>query len=271
MASLELAWVMSNMSKFVDKLTKLSRGRGPAIGFKRSAAPQGPSLLLAVEVSASDISAAKDVMAVGIDALAVRIDSLVGQAAGLKDAAKLFGNTAWGVHIGKTGPDDVATLRDLGCDFLILNAVSTPAAILSDSGLGRILSVDPGWGDGLIRALDQLALDALLWDAEAEQARGLSLHHLLLCHRLASLTRQPILVGTSPGLEGTDLRALYSIGVEGILHKYEAGASFEPLQEIRRSIDALPPYRGRGRSIALLPRLEAVTPAETEEEEEEEE
>ncbi len=259
------------MSKFVDKLVKLSRASGPAIGFKQSVATRRLSMLLAVEVSSSDLSAARDAVAVGIDALVVRIDSMIGQTSVLEDAAKLAGDTGWGVHINKLGPDDASALREHGCDLLILSDLVVPVTVLSAGGLGKILSVDPQWSDGLIRSLGHMALDALLLDTDDNEAPWLSLHRLVLCHRLASLSPKPILVSVLPGLDSSSLQALHSIGVEGILLKHKAGATVDLLQKTRQDVDALPAYRGRGKSIAILPRVEVVTPAESEEEEEEEE
>lgn len=258
------------MSKFVDKLARLSRAGGPAMGFRHSPATQSPSMLLVVEIPGSDVSSTKDVVAVGVDALVVSIDSLKEHTTGLKGVAKMAGDTAWGVHISKLAAQDVAALRDLGCDFLIIDALATPAAILFEKDLGKILRVNAQWGDGLLRALDQVALDALLLDTDDGDAPGLSLHRLLQWQRLASLGHKPLLMGVSQALAKADLQTLHSIGVEGILHKHEAGTSIEPLQQARRAIDALPAYRGRSRAMALLPRIETASLAEEEDEEEEE-
>lgn len=259
------------MSKFMDKLAKLSRTSGPTIGFRRWPTTQNPSMLLAVEVPGSDISSAKEAVSVGIDALVVKIDSLIGQADALKEAAKMAGDTAWGVHINKMGADDAATLRDLGCDFLIVNALACPAAILSEKNLGKILRVEAQLTDGMIRTLDQVMLDALLLDADESDAPGLSLHRLLLCQRVESLSHKPLLVGASQGLDSASLQALHSIGVEGVVQRYGEGTSAEVLRQLRKDVDELPAYRGRGKGVAILPRVEAASPAESEEEEEEEE
>lgn len=255
------------MSKFVDKLTRLSRSTGPSIGFRQSQTMPSRGMLLAAEIAGSDVSLAKGAVAADIDALVVKIDSLVGQVDALKEAAKLAVNTPWGVHINKLGSDDAATLRDLGCDFVVVNAAASPAAILSEEDLGKILIVDAGWTDGMVRVIDQVALDAVFLDADETEAAGFSLQRLLLCQRVASLARKPLLVSAPQVINSTGVQALHSIGVEGVLYRYAEDGSAGPLQKLKKAIDNLPAYRGRGKGVALLPRVEAAGPAESEEEE----
>lgn len=258
------------MSKFVDKLAKLSQTSGPSIGFRRSPTTQSAGMLLAAEIPGNKVSLSKGAVAAGVDALVVRVDSLTGETGALKDAAKLAGETVWGVHINKMVPDDATALRDLGCDFLIVDALAAPAAILSEKDLGKILRVDAQWADSMIRTLDQVALDAVLLDADEVGIPGLNLHQLLLCQRVASLARKPLLVGVAQGLDGAGLQSLHSIGVESVLYRYGTDASAGQLEKLKKAIDALPAFRGRGKGIAMLPRVEAASPVESEEEEEEE-
>jgi hypothetical protein len=141
-------------------------------------------------------------------------------------------------------------------------------ALLKEEGLGKIAEIEPSLADGLIRAIGQLPIDAVLVGGEP----SLSVHRLMVCQHLANLVRKPLVALAPPGMSKQDLGELWEAGMAGVLVKVDGGAK-EELSGLRLAIDALPLSRRKGkeRAEALLPSPgeEEMTTAEEEEEEEE--
>lgn len=246
------------MSKLVDKLNQVSRGSTQPIGFRTVSTPKSPRMVLIAALNAGDASAAA-VAKESADAVLLR-------GAESQIAASL-GEIPWGVSLGEaTDPDYIGALKGMGCDFLVFDTEKTPLALLKEEGLGKIAEIEPSLADGLIRAIGQLPIDAVLVGGEP----SLSVHRLMVCQHLANLVRKPLVALAPPGMSKQDLGELWEAGMAGVLVKVDGGAK-EELSGLRQAIDALPLSRRKGkeRAEALLPSPgeEEITPVEEEEEE----
>jgi hypothetical protein len=172
-----------------------------------------------------------------------------------------LGEVTWGASLDEaTDPDYIGALKGMGCDFLVFDAAKTPLALLREEDMGKIVEIEPSLADGLVRAIEQLPIDAVLTGGDP----SLSVHRLMLCQHLANLVRKPLVALAPLDMSKEDIEGLREAGMAGVVVKVEGDAR-EGLFRLRQIIDALPPSR-RGRrekAEALLPYLgEEITEVE---------
>jgi len=253
------------VSKLLDKLSQVSRGSTPSIGFRAAVAPpKSPRMLLIAtlpEVDATAIAAARE----SADAVLLSEESAKFFQKQEKIAAS-FGELPWGVLIGETTEEQLARLKAAGCDFLVFDAEKAPLILLREGEMGRILKLGPSLPDGLIRATAQLPIDAVLIGDQP----SLTVQQLMVFQHLANLVHKPLLTTTPIGIPGEDLKELWETGLAGVVIKV-AGDAKEGLSGLRHAIDALPLSRRRRREKAevMLPYLGEEVTTDMEEEEEE--
>jgi len=166
----------------------------------------------------------------------------------------------WGVSLDEVNAETLLQLKEMGCDFLVFDAERAPAALLGDKEMGKVVEVAPSLADGLIRAVGQMAIDALLLGIDGDPS--LSVYRLMVCHHVATLACKPLLAVAPPGMSKEDLEWLQEAGVAGVVVNVEGSAS-EELSRLRQAIAALPPSRRKGgKGDVLLPYAGGVTAAE---------
>jgi len=136
--------------------------------------------------------------------------------------------------------------------------------------VGRVLQVEASLTEGLLRAVDELPIDAVLITGEQEEGYFLTWHHLMVFQHFADLLTKPLLASVPLNVAANELLALWEAGVDGVV--VGVGEVVGRLKELRQIIDQLAfPQRKRGKAKALLPHISGETGIVTEEEEEEEE
>jgi len=241
------------LSKLLDKLNQVSRGSAQPIGFRTASTPKSPRMVLIAALGEGDSSAAA-VAKESADAVLLK--------GAVSQIAASLGDVPWGVCLSEATEKDLSQLKGMGCDFLVFDTAKAPLTLLKEEGLGKIAEIEPSLADGLIRAIEQLPIDAVLIGGEL----SLSVHRLMVCQHLANLVRKPLIALSPPGMSEEDLKGLWEAGMAGVM--VEGGAK-EELSGLRQAIDALPASRRKGkeRAEALLPypREEEITPVEDEE------
>jgi len=161
----------------------------------------------------------------------------------------------------------------VGCDFVVFPAANTSLAILQNKEVGKILEVEASFSEGLLRTVNELPVDAVLFTSEQEKEHFLTWHHLMLFQYFANLLTKPLLVSIPSKVTDSELQALWGAGVVGVVVEVGVGQPAGGLTELRRTIDNLtfPSQRKRRKEEALLPYISEEASRVTEEEEEEEE
>ncbi len=237
------------------------------MGFRAAAAgvtakPRMLLVALIVQVEAGHL--ASDVS--GADAGLIKIPKSGLGVKTLKQLCRAASGIPWGGWLAEMGREGVGHLVEAGCDFVVFPAANASLAVLGEEKLGKILEVEPGLDLGLLKAVDDLPIDAVLVAAEGEKGGFLTWHHLMLFRRCASLLTKPLLVSVPSGVAGSELQAIWGAGVCGVV--VEAGK----IAELRPVIDKLVPTSARGRKVEpLLPHISGEMGIVSEEEEEEEE
>jgi len=179
-----------------------------------------------------------------------------------KTLAKAFSDIPWGGWLKEVSRQGIKQLGEAGADFIVFPAASASQAILEEEKLGKIVEVEPGLDAGLLKAVDDLPIDAVLI---TDDKTSLSWQDLMLFRRCANILTKPLLVVVSPDIAASELQALCEAGVAGVV----VGGK---LDKLRQAIDKLPSLKAgkRRRAEPLVPRIGGGVGTVSEEEEDEE-
>jgi len=242
------------MSRFVDKLKRVSQAVPQSMGF-RSAQPVSvkPRILLIASLAQADIDGLAERVA-GADAGLLPITKLTGANA-LGKVSQAVSDIPWGGWLRDIAEGEVERVTTIGFDFVVFPPASTPLATLKDDKVGKILEVGTSLSEGLLRAVDALPVDAVLVADEQKGEYFLTWQHLMFFQRCADSLTKPLLVSIPPNVSANELQALWGAGVNGVVVGVGAGQPTERLKELRQVIDKLvfPSQRKRRKAEALLP------------------
>jgi hypothetical protein len=260
-------------SKFIDKLKQVSQAMPQPVGFRttQSVSPK-PKILLVASLAQADMKDMADCVA-GADAGLVHISELGSGAKAIQKIYQAVPDIPWGGWLRDSGRGEIKQIVKVGCDFVVFPAANTPLAIFQGDEGGKILEVEPSISEGLLRAVDELPVDAVLIASEQAEGYFLTWHHLMLFQRFADLLTKPLLVSVPLSVTASELQALWEAGVDGVVVEVESGQPAERLKELRQVIDKMvfPTPRRQGKARALLPYVGRETSIVTEEGGEEEE
>ena len=258
------------MSRFIDELNRVAKAAPQPMGFKAAPlVPEEPRIqLVAGLAQTADVNRLAD----GADAVLLRLSKATLTAKALQNIAAALPETPWGVWTEDTGDKKLEALDAAGGDFAVFPTTCQFSAATPDDKAGRILQVESSLSEGLLRAVNDLPVDAVLADITYE-ADSIAWHHLMHFQRLANLLAKPLLTTVPPSVTADELKTLWEAGVDGVVVTVGAGQPAGRLRELRQSIGELkfPPSRKRGKSEALLPHLGGKASTVTEDEEIEEE
>ncbi|MFC2047801.1 hypothetical protein ACFLTK_06005, partial [Chloroflexota bacterium] len=226
-----------------------------------------PKLLLIASLTQDNVDSLGDYVA-GADAGLLTISKLSPGAKTLQQVCQSVPDIPWGGWLRDIGRGDIGQIVKVGGDFVVFPAANTSLVMLQNAEVGKILQVEASLGDGLLRAVNELPVDAVLIASEPE-GEHLTCHHLMLFHHLANLFTKPLLVCIPSKVTAGELQALWEVGVDGVIVESGVGQPEERLNKLRRAIDKLtfPPRCQQGQAEALLPYLSREPDVVTEEEE----
>ncbi len=230
-----------------------------------------PKMVLVASLAQTSVGGLADYVA-GADAGLIPIAKASTGAKTFHKVSQAVPDIPWGGWLKDTGREGIKPIVKAGCDFVVFPAANTSLSVLQEGEVGRILQVEATLGEGLLRTINGLPVDAVLITGEAEEGHFLAWHHLMLFRYFASLLAKPLLVSIPPRVTDDELQALWNAGVDGVIVAVGAGQPAGGLKELRQVIDKLvfPSLRKRGQAEALLPYIGKETGVATEEEEEEE-
>ncbi len=248
------------MSKLSEKIRRASRREVSPLGFGVAAGRDRPrpTLLCVVRLPGDQAKKAAEVVAKGADA--VILDGA--DASQVRQWAQEVGEVALGVRAAKADRAVVASLREGGADFVVVDAES-PAEVMLEEKVGFVVSVAGEASDTALRVLESLPLDALVLPSSDG---ALTLRRWLELRRVSLLSRTPLLMEVAPEASVSQLQALREAGVVGVMLD---GRFLEKLPSLRASVEALP-RRGRRREDRAEAILPAAVGSAAEEDEEEE-
>jgi hypothetical protein len=250
------------MSKFIDELKRVSQVGSQPMGFRvAQTVPQKPRMLLVAALAEANVEGLADFVA-GADAGLVPIHT-PGSAKTVHKISRAMSSIPWGGWLKEAGGEGVKSVA--GCDFVVFPS-DTALTTLQDTGVGKILEVEASLGEGLVKTIDDLPVDAVLITSEQEKENLLTWHHLMLFRRCAWLLTKPLLASVPANITASELQALWAAGVVAVV--VEAPPQGR-ITELRQMIDKLTfPLPTKRKAEPLLPHIsgEGGTVAEEEEE-----
>jgi hypothetical protein len=199
-----------------------------------------------VRLNSNEANKAEEAAKKGADAVIIE----GGDAGKVKDFAKKAPGLLLGVRPEKTERDQIASVREAGADFVVLDAESGMADALLEENVGFVLLARPEIEDTRLRMLADLNLDALI---PPPPDGSLTIERLLELRRVSALGRTPLLLEVADDAGATSLQALRESGVAGVIIE---SSQLGKLEKLRETIAALP-ARGKRREE----RSEATIPA----------
>ena len=248
------------MSKLIDKLNQAPKATPQPMGFRiNHPASAKPRPILIASLS-------QVINVTGTDA--VLFTKLSAESRTLPKINRSFSDIPWGIWLSNISKRGIKPLAEAGCDF----AVFPPGTALSETTgydkLGKILQLDATLDEGLLRTVNELAVDAVLVSGEKGEEQPLTWHRLMLFQRFSSLLTKPLLVSIPLDTDTDELQAIWKTGVDGMMVEIEAGQPVGMLEELHRKIEKSDfPERKHGKVEALLPRLTEEPDTVIEEEE----
>jgi len=174
------------MSKFIDRLKRVSQTAPQPMGFRLAESAQDESkILLVASLVKADIEGLAD-YAAGADAGLLSIPELPSGVKILQAASQAIPDVPWGCRLENVSQEEIKQVVNAGCDFIVFPAARTSLAIPQDDELGKILEVEMSLSEGLLRTVNELPVDALLITEEPGKDYFLTWHHLMLL-RLSNL------------------------------------------------------------------------------------
>jgi hypothetical protein len=258
------------MSRLIDGLKKLNQTAPQPMGFRTSRSAATPPTILIIAKLKIDgtVSPLKSVP--GADAILLHADEPGLTAKNLQKVAKPLKDTPWGVYLNES-EDDATALVAAGCDFLLISPTSKIIAVPQDEKTGKILQVESSMDDGLLRAVNDLPVDAVLIIDTFDDSDPLVWHQLMILRHLTAFISKPVLVPVPATISESELKALWDAGIDGVVA--EANVTGGDLKALREIAGKLTPRSARktGKMDVVLPRVGGAAPTIPPPDEEEEE
>ena len=260
------------MSKFIDRLNRVTHSAPQPIGFRASRTAAAPVIQLVVRLTTdADPSPGR---LKGADAALAPVTAITSGATRLKKLAKDAPDIIWGASLEERSRDDLEKTSNLGADFVIFPAAGTPVSVPPEDGAGVILQIEASISDTVLRTVNDTPVDAVLVGDEERGEGPLTWAGMLRLQRVAKLLSLPLLVAVPATVAVDELRVLSEAGIAGIVVDLGGKEAVDLLSSLRKTIDGLPaPVRKRRHTEAVVPHVapEAAAAAAEEEEEEDDE
>ena len=247
------------MSKFLDRMERINRGPTSTMGFGAAARSEKlPSLALVGALSDPAKSAKGASVLAGIDADGALIEGHTNGS--LTKLAKALKNVPWGVRVEGLQQEQASRYRERGCDFLAFPPERALLGALEDSDTGYLLCVQPDMDERLLRAIEDLPIDAVLLPMASVEP-PLTVQHLITIGSVRGAFSKYLLLEVAGVLSAGELEALRDMGVDGLVVDATALSSKE-LEGLKERLLAIPRRQstGAGRPSAILP-TSAHTPS----------
>jgi hypothetical protein len=254
------------MSKFVEKLRRLSKSSTTPIGFHPSTSAQkSPAMLLIAGLSGTHVKEAKIVADANADAGLMLSEDLTTKIA--KQMVEAAGDVPLGIVVKGVNKEKINELSSLECDFMAFD-IRMPAVILHKEEVGKFLMIEPSLDQGFARAINRLEVDGVFISSRSEDP-FVTVEHLLVCRKFVELLEKPVIMTLPTLVTMAELTSLWQVGVDGVVAP--PTQSVEALIDLKKMVGDLPQgARGRlAKADVKLPHYGAFVTGEEDEEQEE--
>jgi hypothetical protein len=209
----------------------------------------------------------------GADALLLTVEDLGKDSKALAKMNRAKADVPWGVSLEAASKQDVEQLIELGCDYVIFNPAQTPAAVLMEERIGKVLIIDASLPENLVKAINRLQVDAVLLSPGNGDESTFTVYQLMVLERLAGSSGKYVLATMPSGLSTSDIEILWELGVRGVVVDMTGEQPEQRLSQVKEAIQKLPTTRKKSKEKfrATLPAASRSSEKETQEEDDEDE
>ena len=251
------------MSKLLEKLEQISEGSGQPMGFGAALSRTKISQMLTiVSVPAGNAQLIGVAIKENADALLLAIENLEKDSKILAKMNRAKAAIPWGVSLEKVSKDDIGQLIELGCDYVVFDPTKTPAAVLIEEKIGKVLRINASLSENLARAINRLQVDAVLLNPAGGGETAFTVHQLMVLERLAGSTGKYALMNTPPGFSTSDIEILWGLGARGVVVDMTLEQPEQRLSQVKEAIQQLPTARKKSREKFRATLPASTTPSE---------
>lgn len=240
------------MSKLLSKLERISKGSSTPLGFgAASRIEKTPSMVLVGLLTQNYSQGVSRLAKVDADGALFTGENLDAKIAGLAGNLK---EVPWGIRVNELDSDRANRLIDAGCDFFVTSPETIMVDAIMDDKAAYLLSLPPGPEEILLRAIEDLPVDAVYMSLNPWESR-LTLEHLINISSARTMFDKYLLVEVSATLSYKELASLRDVGVDALV--VDAGRSSEKvLTSLKEKLFGLPRQRkSRSEKLsAIIPR-----------------
>lgn len=232
------------MNKFSDRLSTLGHNAPQRMGFGQVHERKRNPVMLVVGLLESSGKPA--------DALShVDIGLLRSKKGGRPASAVPDGAEMWGVSLSDCSPADLDTLKEAGCDFILIESGSAPGITLRDDDLARGFVLPETVTEPRAHAIEDMPFDFLLLRGH-DVEWPLTLAQVLAIQEKVSMYSKHFFLELSTPPSVDDLPLLRDMPVSGLVFDL-ASQDMDKLDSLRKAISELEPRKPKSEHIALLP------------------
>lgn len=206
------------MNKLADLFRKVGSGAPQSFGFGvATAGNQSPREIALIGLLESR-GLTKRAALLKADVDAILVDC--GGKPLAKSAAATLQGKLWGAGISGFGQDEVASLKDQGCDFLVFEPGSTSATVVSNDDMGSVIVVTPDLDRETARAIQAIEFTGAYLSTDVV-GRDISVARLIDLQRVRSMINGPLVAIAPDSPTVSDLTVMRDAGISGLVAPLE--------------------------------------------------
>ena len=239
------------MSKFIEKLKRLGQNTPVPFGFgaARNRGSAEPTIMLIGRAALDDLAKTPGLSETPADAILVSLNT--GKKKLPKGTADLLKGHLWGAIATDIGEDQIEQLNEFGCDFLVFEADKTPAALLNDEDMGKVISVGPDLEENVAQSIQELPIDAAFFSPQ-DDLLPLTIQKLIDIELVRLLVDKAFVMVAPQNLSSADLEVLRNVGIGGLVLELNAPDAIAKTKEAIASLPRRKP-RPTSKDVALAP------------------
>ena len=212
---------------------------------------QAPALAVIGRAFASEFGHDPSIAKVDVDAVLVELHAGARQDS-VEAAMDVLEGRVWGLSLDeRAGPEVVAAAKERGCDFLSLDELGAPVSLLSEEGLGKLVSIQGDVEERTAGAIRGLGFDGALY-LPADVLSPLTLGRLIAVQTVHRLFGDPFLVFASGELTQPELKELRDAGIAGIVVELSDADNVARMRDDIRNLPKRRPRAKQRRNVAPL-------------------
>lgn len=231
------------MSIFVERLDKVGRETSDPIGFGTSSKGNDrlSDMIIIGEIVFEELLKTGNDLDNNVDAILVSIDS--SDIKSLKSVSSLLTDRLWGVRSQSLTVDQLDHLKENGCDFIVFDIGKTPAILLSDESIGKIITLGHEVDNDLSNAINCLNLDCVLFISK-DRSLPLTVEEMIEFQMVRNRIDKHFILEVPTDLEPNGVETLRNANISGLLIDLKFPKA---IIKLKRNITGLPVRKNKPR------------------------